>query len=105
MERSSSTTRMCTGCLPGPLVATLVACIISDHSRQFDYKLRAAILLGNDTDTPAVCLHNLVNDGQSQPGSTLEIGLQRLKYLGALFGVQADTCVSENNLQQEGTLF
>src|SRR5437764_10221357 len=57
---------------------------VSSHPRQLNYKFGAAILFRDNADTAAVRLYDLVNDGEPQPGSALEIRLQRLKDLGPL---------------------
>src|ERR1700722_14706040 len=100
MERSSSPTRMCTRSLPGSRAAVFVACInTSSCSREFHDEFRSAVFLRNHADAPAVSLHDLIHDRQSQAGTTVKTGLQRLKYLGTLVGIQAGAGVSEGHAQ------
>src|SRR5216684_269166 len=91
------------GCFPDCGFCTLHNA--SPNSRQLDNKLSTAVFLGYDADLATVRLHNLINNGQSQPGPPLEIRLQRLKDLGLSFWVQANTGVLKGDAQPERALF
>src|SRR5208337_1332671 len=100
MDFSSSTTRICTISRPASFGALFVACIRpSLHQRKFNHELRALVFLADHRNPPAMRLHDLVNDRQPQPRAPLKIGLQRLKYLGALLRVQANAGVPEGDAQ------
>src|ERR1700719_1324431 len=74
----------------------------SPDSRQLHDKFRAAILFRYDANSSTVGLHDLVNDGKSQPRSALELRLQGFKNFGALLGVQPNSGVRESDAQPEG---
>src|SRR5260370_38369358 len=44
----------------------------SRNSREFDAKLRAAIVLGNHANLPTVSPHNLIDNGQTQAAAPIE---------------------------------
>jgi len=47
----------------------------SRNSRQFDDKLSTAVFLGYHANLSTVSLHNLIDNGQPQPGAALETRL------------------------------
>src|SRR5260370_12763587 len=77
----------------------------SRKSRQFDDKLSTAVFLGYHANLSTVSLDNLIADGKPQPGAALETRLQRLKNLGPLLWVEADTRVLKGDAQPERALF
>src|SRR5260370_1037196 len=77
----------------------------SPNSRQLDNKLSAAVFLRDHADFPTVRLHNLINNGQPQPGAPLETRLQRLKDLGPSFWVHANTAVLKVDAKPDRAFF
>src|SRR5260370_39107262 len=82
MERFSSTIRMLA---------------ISSHPGQFDGELRPVIFLRYHCDAPAVRVHDLINDRQSQTRSADKAGLQRLEYFHALSGIDSHSSIAKAN--------
>src|SRR5260370_11329409 len=82
MERSSSTIRILA---------------ISSHPGQFDGELRPVIFLRYHCDAPAVRVHDLINDRQSQTRSADKAGLQRLEYFHALSGIDSHSSIAKAN--------
>src|SRR5229473_2209799 len=77
----------------------------SRNSRQLDDKLGAAVFLRYHADLSTVGLHNLIDNGQPQACAPLETRLQRLKNLGPLPWVEANTRILKSDAQPERTLF
>ena len=88
------------------VVSFLDRCFSSLHrtsrrSWQFDNELRTAIFLGDHTDSAAMRLHDLIDDGKSQTGTALKSGLEGFENFCALFRVEADSGIPESNAQPE----
>src|SRR5690348_3647098 len=71
----------------------------SRRPRELDDELRATIFFRDHADSAAVSLHNLVHDRKTQPGATLEAGLQRFKYFCTLPLVEPDAGIPKSDTQ------
>src|SRR5260370_34971556 len=80
MERSSSTIRILA---------------ISSHPGQFDGELRPVIFLRYHCDAPAVRVHDLINDRQSQTRSADKAGLKRLEIFPRAAGTDSHVILAE----------
>src|SRR5215470_16416852 len=85
-------------------ITSLLRSSLSRDAWQFDDKFRSAIFLRHHADPPAVRLHNLVNDRQSQSCPARKSRLQRFEDLGALLRVQANTRIPKCDPHPERTL-
>src|SRR2546422_955912 len=110
IERSSSQTRMLPmdsfsyggtlvcGCCQGRVIDAAWGGDFRAHATQPKNKHATLPHLGSGPNFAFVRLHNLIHDGQAQPGATFKVRLERLKYLFHSLRGHAGASVGKINL-------